>query len=340
MTPQISIRHLAVVHGRQPGAALRRADAGESPHAIRLGGEGAVAVIDVDLDVYPGEILVLVGGSGSGKTSLLAALDGSAEIARGSASFVTAHGPVELSTATKADRKRHGARTVAFARAPVPLPARRTVASVVTAHLARHGVSRRDRAPRAVLELASAGLRDAADMRIEDLPPGIRPQVQLLLAALGSEPILFLDTAIDTPDAWRDPALVNALRRLRERTDKTVILSSCDPAEALRVGDRVAVLDNGRLVQVGRPSDLVLQPASDHVAALLSELNPVGFLEAQDVMTPIAPEDEASGFAGLVQTGTPLAQVLPTLRRGDVVVAERGRLLGKIDARKLWALFA
>ncbi len=151
---------------------------------------------------------------------------------------------------------------------------------------------------------------------------------------------MILDGALDTPDAWRDPSLVGALRRMRERTGKTVILTSVDPAEAMRVGDRIAVLDNGRLVQAGAPRDLVLQPATGHVAALLSELNPVAFLLAEDVMSPITPADEAAGFAGLVQTGTRLSEVLPTLRRGDVVVAERGRLLGKIDAHRLWSLFA
>lgn len=339
MTPQISIRRLAVVHGRQPGTALRRADAGDSHHAIRVSGDGAVALIDVDLDVYPGEILVLLGGSGSGKSSLVAALAGAAPIARGSASFVTQHGAFELATATKSHLKRHAEATVSSWRAPVRLGDRRTVAAVVEAALADHGTPRRDRAPRAVLELANAGLRDLAGTTVADLGPGLRAHVQLLVASLGSEPILLIDGAIETPDAWRDPSLVASLRRLRERTGKTVILTTCDPAEAMRVGDRIAVLDNGRLVQAGPPRELVLQPATDHVAALLSELNPVGFLLAEDVMAPITPADEAAGFAGLVQTGTRLADVLPTLRRGDVVVAERGRLLGKIDAHRLWSLF-
>jgi glycine betaine/proline transport system ATP-binding protein len=339
MTPQISIRRLAVVHGRQPGTALRRADAGDSHHAIRVAGDGTVALIDVDLDVYAGEILVILGGSGSGKSSLLAALAGAVPIQRGSVSFLTAGGAFELATATRQHLKRHAAETVADRRAPVRLSARRTVAAVVEAALADHGISRRDRAPRAVLELANAGLRDAAGASVADLGPGLRSHLQLLVASLGTEPVALFDGTLDTPDAWRDPSLVASLRRLRERTGKTVILTTCDPAEALRVGDRIAVLDNGRLVQAGPPRDLVLEPATGHVAALLSELNPVGFLLAEDVMAPITPADEAAGFAGLVQTGTRLSDVLPVLRRGDVVVAERGRLLGKIDAHRLWSLF-
>lgn len=339
MTPQISIRHLAVVHGRRAGEALARAARGESHHAIRVSGEGVVGVIDVDLDIYPGEILVLLGASGSGKSSLLAALAGSVEVADGSASFLTEQGAVEIATATAKQRKRHRDTTIAAWTAPVPLSPRKTVAATVEDALAALGTARPDRAPRAVLELVTAGLRDAGPVRIGDLAPGLRSQVQLLVAGLGNQPILFLDHPFDTPDAWRDPALVDALRRFRERTNKTIVLTSHDPAEALRVGDRVAILDNGRLVQAGAPRDLLLAPASDHVSALLSEVSPVGFLLAEDVMEPIGPNDEAGGFAGLVQTGTPLTRVLPTLRRGDVVVAERGRLLGKIDARQLWTLF-
>ncbi len=340
MTPQISLRRLAVVHGRQPATALRRADAGESHHAIRVSGDGAVALIDLDLDIQAGEILVLLGGSGSGKSSLVGALAGTAPIARGSASFLTPHGAFELATATTRHLKRHAEGTVSARGEAIRLRAGQRVAATVEEALANIGVPRRDRVPRAVLELANAGLRDAAGARVEDLGPGLRSHLQLLVASLGSQPVLILDGALDTPDAWRDPSLVTALRRLRERTGKTVILATCDPADALRIGDRIAVLDNGKLVQTGTPRDLVLEPATGHVAALVSELNPVGFLLAEDVMAPITPADEAAGFAGLVQTGTSLREVLPALRRGDVVVAERGRLLGKIDAHRLWSLFA
>ncbi len=171
MNPQISIRRLAVVHGREPGKALRRADAGDSHHAIRVSGVGAVALIDADLDVYPGEILVLLGGSGSGKSSLAGALAGLAPIARGSASFLTDRGAFELATAAKRHLSRHREVSVAARLAPVRLPARETVAGVVQAALAEAGISRRDRAPRAVVELAQAGLRDAAGARVADLGP-------------------------------------------------------------------------------------------------------------------------------------------------------------------------
>ncbi|MBB3998147.1 ATP-binding cassette domain-containing protein [Aureimonas pseudogalii] len=340
MTPQIHVRRLAATHGRRPGAALDRADRGEDLHAVRLATETAVALIDVDLDIHPGEILVVLGAPGSGKSSLLAVLHGDLAPERGSVAAETASGPVELRSATKRQRDRWAQEAAALVAGPVALTPKSTIAETVIAALARHGTPRSDRAPRATLELANAGLRDWGEIRIADLPPGLRPRVQLLVAALGGQPILLLDDPFDGVDAWRDPSMVGALRRLRERTGKSVVLTSRDPAEALRVGDRIAVLDNGRLVQAGTPRDLLLEPATPHVAAYLSELSPVSFLQAEDVMGPIAPDDVASSFAGLVQVGTPLTRVLPALARGDVVVADRGRLLGRIGTRELQAVLS
>lgn len=340
MTPQIHIRRLAVTHGRRSEAALERADRGEDHHAVRIATQTAVALSDVDLDLYPGEILVVLGGSGSGKSSLLAAIHGTVPITRGSLAAETAYGPVEMRSAPPRHRRRWADETVALVPRPIGMAPKAAIADVVAAALTKAGTPKRDRGPRTVLELANAGLRDWADVRIGDLPPGVRPRVQLLVASLGPQPILLLDDPFDTPDAWRDPALVDALRRLRERTGKTVVLTSRDPAEALRVGDRIAVLDNGRLAQAGPPRELLLEPATPHVAAYLGELSPVSFLQAEDVMGPISPDDVAASFAGLVQVGTPLARVLPALARGDVVVADHGRLLGRIGTRELQAVLA
>lgn len=287
MTEAIAFDQISVVYGPRPDRALARADAGASREAILAETGLGLGVIDATLSVRAGEIAVLMGLSGSGKSTLLRAVNGLAPVVRGRLTVRDRDGSaLEVGRCAPAALRRLRRGGVAMVFQHFALLPWRSVAGNVGLGLEFSGLPRPERRARIEAALDLVGLADWAARPVGTLSGGMRQRVGLA-RALATEPAILL---MDEPFSALDPLirgrLQDELLDLQARIGCTVLFVSHDLEEAVKLGSTISVLEGGRIVQTGRPQDIVLRPATPHVAEFVSGMNPIGVLTARDAMTP------------------------------------------------------
>jgi len=229
--------------------------------SVRFG--EAVAVDRVSLSVAPGELLLLLGPSGCGKTTLLRAIAGFAEVAAGSIRF----GDQDV-TRQPAHARQAGLVFQSFALWP-----HMTVGENVAFGLREAGVARAEIGPRVEAALASVELAGFGGRRIDQLSGGEQQRVALARALIVRPRCLLLDEPLANLDARLRRSMRDRIRRICKESQLASIYVTHDQKEALAVADRVAVMEKGRLLQVGAPQDVYRRPAIRAVAELIGETN-------------------------------------------------------------------
>jgi len=223
----------------------------------------ATAVDRVSLSVAPGELLLLLGPSGCGKTTLLRAIAGFVEVAAGSIRF----GDEEVTRQPPHARKA-GLVFQSFALWP-----HMTVGENVAFGLREAGVPRAEIAPRVEAALASVELAGFGGRRIDQLSGGEQQRVALARALIVRPRCLLLDEPLANLDARLRRSMRDRIRRICKESQLASIYVTHDQKEALAVADRVAVMEKGRLLQVGAPQEVYRRPAVRAVAELIGETN-------------------------------------------------------------------
>ena len=332
MSAAIVFDRVSVVYGRRPERALALADAGAAREAILAETGLGLGAHDASLTVRAGEIAVLMGLSGSGKSTLLRAVNGLAPVVRGRLTVRGRDGaPVEIGRcAAPALRglRRGGVAMVFQQFALLPW---RSVAGNVGLGLEFSGLGRAERRERVAAALDLVGLSDWASRPVGMLSGGMRQRVGLA-RALATEPAILL---MDEPFSALDPLirgrLQDELLELQARVGCTVLFVSHDLEEAVKLGSTISVMDGGRIVQTGRPQDIVLRPATAHVAEFVRGMNPIGVLTARDAM---APDPGPGDPARRLDPGAPLAAALPLFALSEAPVWV-GTAEGPVEGRIL-----
>jgi len=339
MSPIVSFQNVSIVFGRNPEQALPLVDAGKSRAEIRDETGVTLGVADASLDIQEGEIAVLMGLSGSGKSTLLRAVNGLAPITRGKVLIDTGKGivdPRDCGAKRLRDLRRHEVAMVFQQFALLPW---RTVADNVGLGLEFSGVPRSQRRERVVEQLELVGLGDWVDSRVGELSGGMQQRVGLARAFATNAPILLMDEPFSALDPLIRSRLQDELLEIQQRLKKTIIFVSHDLDEAFKIGNRIAIMEGGRIVQVGTAQDIVLRPADDYVADFVAHMNPLNVLTAADVMKPYDRTGEASpaNVAQMAEPGTPLQKVMSAVShgKGTVVVARKGEILGQIGPQEI-----
>ncbi|MEO9788552.1 MAG: choline ABC transporter ATP-binding protein [Aurantimonas coralicida] len=339
MSPIVSFQNVSIVFGRNPEQALPLVDAGRSRAEIRDETGVTLGVADASLDIQEGEIAVLMGLSGSGKSTLLRAVNGLAPITRGKVLIDTGKGivdPKDCGAKRLRDLRRHEVAMVFQQFALLPW---RTVADNVGLGLEFSGVPRSQRRERVVEQLELVGLGDWVDSRVGELSGGMQQRVGLARAFATNAPILLMDEPFSALDPLIRSRLQDELLEIQQRLKKTIIFVSHDLDEAFKIGNRIAIMEGGRIVQVGTAQDIVLRPADDYVADFVAHMNPLNVLTAADVMKPYDRTGEASpaNVAQMAEPGTPLQKVMSAVShgKGTVVVARKGEILGQIGPQDI-----
>ena len=235
------------------------------------GSRSVLALDAVDLEAGPGELLVLVGPSGSGKSSLLRAVAGL---------DLPDAGRVEVAGQDVTDRPA-GQRDVAMVFQALALYPHLTVEGNLDFDLAAGRVPAGERAQRTDTVLARLDLAALRDRRPRELSGGEQQRVALARALVRRPALLLLDEPFSTIDAEHRHAFAAELRRHQRDLALTTVLVTHDSTEAMSLGDRIAVLDAGRVVQVGPPQEVWERPASTTVARRFGE-DPMNLLPAAD----------------------------------------------------------
>jgi glycine betaine/proline transport system ATP-binding protein len=329
----VRFRGVSIVFGDHPERALPLMDAGLSRQEIQKATGQVLGVHACTLDVAEGEIVVLMGLSGSGKSTLLRAVNGLNPVCRGSVEVSDGTGLVDVTHADPATLRRIRLHRVAMVFQHFGLLPWRSVRENVGLGLELAGMPKAERRARVDAQLELVNLAMWADRKVGDLSGGMQQRVGLARAFATEAPILLMDEPFSALDPLIRAKLQDELLELQSRLRRTILFVSHDLDEAFKIGNRIALMEGGRIVQCGTPRDIFTRPANGHVADFVAHMNPLGVLTARDVMGPA--EGAASGEPVGPQAGlrAVMAQLLATGR--PVAVAEDGRVIGEITRDSL-----
>jgi glycine betaine/proline transport system ATP-binding protein len=278
------------------GGALERLDAGGTREQIAEACGVVVAVAGANLSIARGEICVMMGLSGSGKSTLLRTANRLNEVTRG---CVFVHGedsaPIDVATCDTATLRRVRRERIAMVFQQFGLLPWRTVEDNVGLGLELRGESAEARRRVVAEKLELVGLTKWADRQVGELSGGMQQRVGLARAFATDADILLMDEPFSALDPLIRGKLQDELLALQERVKKTILFVSHDLDEALRLGDRISIMHNGRIVQTGTAQDIVLRPANDYVAEFVQHMNPLTALTGAMIMRRRERMDAADG---------------------------------------------
>ena len=335
--PAVAFDGVSIVFGADPASALPLMDAGRTRAEVLAETGQVLGVHDCSLEVGQGEIVVLMGLSGSGKSTLLRAVNGLNPVVRGEVRVADgaggADGAVSVTRARGRALRRLRQGRIAMVFQQFGLLPWRDVRANVGLPLELAGVPPRERRARVDRQLELVGLLDRADAPVGELSGGMQQRVGLARAFATEAPILLMDEPFSALDPLIRTRLQDELLALQAELRKTIVFVSHDLDEAFKLGNRIAIMEGGRIVQCGTPSEIVTAPADAYVADFVAHMNPLGVLRAADVAEP--------GRAG---EGAPVAADLP-LREAMALAAARpapipvlgsdGAPLGALDAASI-----
>jgi glycine betaine/proline transport system ATP-binding protein len=337
--PVVQFKNVDIVFGNNASDALPLIDRGESRETIQKETGQVLGVAGATLDVMEGEIIVLMGLSGSGKSTLLRAVNGLNPVIRGETLVDGGEAFVDPQRCSSRELRRLRMDRVAMVFQQFGLLPWRTVADNVGFGLELAGLpsSRRNQKVKEQLELV--GLSQWADRRVNELSGGMQQRVGLARAFATGAPILLMDEPFSALDPLIRTRLQDELLQLQSQLKKTIIFVSHDLDEAFRIGNRIAIMEGGRIVQCGTPQEIVKNPANRYVADFVANMNPLALLVASDIMTKGGPaaEQASEPFSATAKRDTPLVEILDFIakRPGAVGVVENGAIIGTITAQDI-----
>ncbi len=284
MPSVIQAERIFKVFGRGSESAVAQLRDGASVAELRKSGITA-AVIDATFDVNPGEIFVVMGLSGSGKSTLLRMVNGLVEPTDGSMS-------IDGQDITKLSAKElRGVRSdkVSMVFQHFALFPHRTVGENAAYGLEVKGVGKAEREQKATDALGMVGLEGWADSLPGQLSGGMRQRVGLARALACETKIMLMDEAFSALDPLIRREMQDQLIELQHRLDKTILFITHDLNEAMRLGDRIAMMRSGTIVQIGTAEQILHDPANDYVAQFTHDVDRTRVLTAAAVMEqPVA----------------------------------------------------
>jgi glycine betaine/proline transport system ATP-binding protein len=280
LTPAIRVRALTKVFGPDSDQALRLAGEGATRAEIQRRTGATLAVHDVSFDVRPGELFVIMGLSGSGKSTLVRLLNRLIEPSAGSIEI----GGRELGGLGDAELRELRNRRMGMVFQHFALLPHRTVLQNAGYGLQIRGVPDRERTERARWALDQVGLGDRGDALPGQLSGGMKQRVGLARALAGDTDVLLMDEPFSALDPLIRRDMQALLIRLQQDLQKTIVFITHDLNEAMRLGDRILLLKDGRLVQLGTGPEILAAPADDYVADFVSDVDRTRVLTAEDVL--------------------------------------------------------
>ncbi len=280
----ITIHNLDVVFGQQQAQALALLDQGKSRQEIIDETGQVVGVDNVSLNVKQGEICVLMGLSGSGKSSLLRTVNGLNEISRGSLKIKDGDDMVELSNCDEQKLRHLRTHRVSMVFQKFALMPWLTVLDNVAFGLEMQGISKAERRKKAREQLEMVGLSEWETKFPHELSGGMQQRVGLARAFAMDTDILLMDEPFSALDPLIRAQLQDELILLQEKLNKTILFVSHDLDEALKIGNNIAIMESGKLIQHGKPEQIILAPENDYVADFVAHTNPLNVLKGRSLM--------------------------------------------------------
>ena len=335
--PVISVQNLWKVFG------AKAADVPSSPELRALSRRdlkertGCVAAVcDLSFDVAPGEVFVVMGLSGSGKSTLVRCLTRLIEPTAGQVLF-KGDDILQANERSLREVRRH---SIAMVFQHFGLLPHRRVADNVSYGLEIRGAGKKERAQRAADVIDLVGLSGYENSFPDQLSGGMQQRVGLARALAGDPEVLLFDEPFSALDPLIRRDMQNEVIRLHHEVGKTMVFITHDLSEALKLGDRILIMRDGRLVQVGTGADLVGAPADDYVRDFVREVPRSHVLTLRWIMRPVQPDDVLDGpeLGPEVVVRDAVRVVLEAER--PIKVVEGGQLLGVVGDAEILSVVA
>jgi glycine betaine/proline transport system ATP-binding protein len=324
----VSCRGVWKVYGPKADSIVGSPDA-SLPRAELLEKTGCVAAVrDVSFDVAPGEVFVVMGLSGSGKSTLVRCLTRLIEPTAGEV-LVDGQNVLTISPEQLREVRR---RKISMVFQHFGLLPHRSILDNVAFGLEVQGMDKERRAAKAGEVLETVGLGSWGNSYPDELSGGMQQRVGLA-RALATDPEIML---FDEPFSALDPLIRRDMQdeviRLQKEVRKTMIFITHDLLEALKLGDRIAIMKDGHFVQVGTPEEVVAHPADSYVADFTRDVPRTHVLTARSIMSPVQAGD-GRAYGQDVRADTVVQELIPVVARRDQVlrVVDGDEVVGVVD---------
>ncbi|HGW2926541.1 TPA: glycine betaine/L-proline ABC transporter ATP-binding protein [Streptococcus pyogenes] len=276
----LEVKHLSKIFGKKQKAALEMVKTGKNKSEIFKKTGATVGVYDASFEVKKGEIFVIMGLSGSGKSTLVRMLNRLIEPSAGSI-LLEGKDISTMSADQLREVRRHDINMVFQSFALFP---HKTILENTEFGLELRGVLKEERQRLAEKALDNSGLLDFKDQYPNQLSGGMQQRVGLARALANSPKILLMDEAFSALDPLIRREMQDELLDLQDSMKQTIIFISHDLNEALRIGDRIALMKDGQIMQIGTGEEILTNPANDFVREFVEDVDRSKVLTAQNIM--------------------------------------------------------
>lgn len=279
LTTKLAVESLYKVFGSEPAEAMRRVEAGQRKAEIFEATGMTVGVANANFEVQEGEVFVVMGLSGSGKSTIVRMLNRLIEPTSGKV-VIDGKDIVQMSQKELVETRR---REISMVFQSFALMPHQTVLENTAFGLNVSGIGKEERERRALEALDAVGLKANAHSYPDELSGGMKQRVGLARALAVDPGVLLMDEAYSALDPLIRTEMQDELMRLQREQARTVVFITHDLDEAMRVGDRIAIMESGEVVQIGTPEEIVLSPADDYVRSFFHGVDVTQVFHAGDI---------------------------------------------------------
>lgn len=280
MTNILEVKNLTKIFGKKQKAALEMVKQGKSKTEILEKTGATVGVYDASFEIKEGEIFVIMGLSGSGKSTLVRMLNRLIDPSSGNI-YLDGKDIAKMNVEDLRNIRRHDINMVFQNFGLFP---HRTILENTEFGLEMRGVSKEERTTLAEKALNNAGLLPFKDQYPSQLSGGMQQRVGLARALANSPKILLMDEAFSALDPLIRREMQDELLDLQDTNKQTIIFISHDLNEALRIGDRIALMKDGEIMQIGTGEEILTNPSNDFVREFVEDVDRSKVLTAQNIM--------------------------------------------------------
>ncbi|MDN4072089.1 quaternary amine ABC transporter ATP-binding protein [Fictibacillus terranigra] len=280
MEVKVSVRNVTKVFGKSPKAAVQLLKKGYSKRDILKETGSTVGVNNASFDIYPGEIFVVMGLSGSGKSTLIRMLNRLIDPSSGEI-LIDNKDIVKMPSSQLREVRR---KTISMVFQNFALFPHKTVLENTEYGLEIQNVSPSERKEKAMRSLEIVGLKGYENQLPSQLSGGMQQRVGLARALASDTDILLMDEAFSALDPLIRKDMQDELLEIQDSMHKTIIFITHDLDEALRIGDRIALMKDGSIIQIGTPEEIMMNPANEYVERFVEDVDISRVLTASHVM--------------------------------------------------------
>lgn len=277
---KIEIKNLSILFGPEKSRAKKMILKGKSKQEILKETGCTVAVRNANLEIEEGEMFVIMGLSGSGKSTLLRCINRLNEPTMGE---IRVNG-IDITRSSDKELLQIRRKELAMVFQHFGLLPHRTVLNNVSFGLELQGVPKQEREKKALESILQVGLKGYENQRVDELSGGMQQRVGLARALANNPEVLLMDEAFSALDPLIREQMQDELLLLQEKMKRTIVFITHDLDEAIKLGDRIAIMKDGIIVQVGTPEEILTDPANDYVTRFTESVDRGRIVTASSIM--------------------------------------------------------